>query len=500
MTTAIRDYTDALAFLFGRINYERVPAPRSGKKAFNLSRMRDLMERLGNPHLGLCVLHVAGTKGKGSTAAMLASVLTAAGYRTGLYSSPHLYRLEERTTIDGRAPAREQIVHLVRELVPHVAELDRGRGLGPTFFELTTAMAFTYFRLHTVDVAVMEVGMGGRLDSTNVCQPAVSVITSISRDHTRQLGTRLTDIAREKAGIVKPGVPVVSGVLAEPARRTIEDICAERNAPLWQLGRDFHYTYHPTAVSGPDAKRGAQTPDCGTPMAAFPAPLSELRSTIAFASPATFDVETPASRWTALPMPLWGEHQGANGSVAVATLDRLRMQGWELSAAAVADGLQRLRWPARFELLCRRPDVIIDAAHNTASAESVARTLTRSFSAPRRVLVFGTTREKDAAGMLRRLLPLFDDVVLTRYENNPRGVPPEELAELVQQLGGPSPTINLRPADAWNTVRQLAGPWDLICVTGSFFLAAEMRELVLADPFPTAVFQRQSAPPLSLTV
>lgn len=499
MTSAISDYEDALSLLFSRINYERTSAPRSGKKAFKLSRMRALLARLGNPHLDLRVVHVAGTKGKGSTAAMLASVLTAAGYRTGLYSSPHLYRLEERMTIDGRMPHPDQIVDLVRLQEPHLREMDRSDEPGPTFFELTTAMAFCYFRQQAVDVAVMEVGLGGRLDSTNVCQPVVSIITSISRDHTKQLGTRLADIAREKAGIVKPGVPVVSGALAEPARRTIEAICAERSAPLWQLGRDFHYVYHP-AVAKELKVESVKLSD--PQLSTFNVQLSTLNpQPIGFPSPATFDVRTPAGRWTELPMPLWGEHQAANGSVALAALDQLRRQGWEVPASAVADGLKRLRWPARFELLCRRPDVIIDAAHNTASAESVAQTLAQSFRARRKILIFGTTQEKDAAGMLRGLLPHFDAVVLTRYQNNPRGVPPEELVGIIAEETGVAPSVSPRPQDAWNAVRQMAGPDDLVCVTGSFFLAAEMRELVLAAPFPTALFSRRPSPSTtSLTV
>ncbi len=241
-------YEAALAFLLGRIDYERMLSIPYGQRDFRLDRMRELAERLGNPQEQLQIVHVAGTKGKGSTAATITAILAAAGYRTGLYSSPHLERLEERIALDGQECPPEALAALIERVRPTVLEMDRQAGPGshgPTYFEILTALALLYFVEHAVDVAVLEVGLGGRLDSTNICTPAVAAITSISYDHTRQLGSTLAAIAGEKAGIIKPGVPVISGVVDAEPRDVIARIAAEQHAPLVELGRQFEFAYHP---------------------------------------------------------------------------------------------------------------------------------------------------------------------------------------------------------------------------------------------------------------
>jgi dihydrofolate synthase/folylpolyglutamate synthase len=239
-------YDDALALLWERIDYERASGIVYGESEYKLDRMRELLARLGDPQSSAPIIHVAGTKGKGSTAAMIAAVLSAAGYRTGLFSSPHLTRVEERMAIDGQPCPEGEFVELARRLRPIVAEMDalaaRTPGeVGPTYFELTTALALLHFAAQKVDAMVLEVGMGGRLDSTNVCASTVAVITSISFDHTRQLGHTLALIAREKAGIIKPGVPVVSGVIADEPRNVIEEVSRRQRSPIVQLGRDFDF-------------------------------------------------------------------------------------------------------------------------------------------------------------------------------------------------------------------------------------------------------------------
>ncbi|HKD36341.1 MAG TPA: Mur ligase family protein, partial [Pirellulales bacterium] len=248
-------YRAALDFLLGRIDYERAATVPYHRRAFHLERMRDLLSQLGNPHDSLKVVHIAGTKGKGSTAAMIAAVLSAAGYRTGLYTSPHLDRIEERLMIDGRPCSPEQFVDLLERVRPAVEAMDEDRRsevgsrksevAGPTYFEITTAMAFLHFAEQATDIAVIEVGLGGRLDSTNVVIPLVSVITSISFDHMKQLGSTLDAIAHEKAGIIKRGVPVVSGVLGDEPRRAIEEVGRGQNSALIQLGVDFDFVYRP---------------------------------------------------------------------------------------------------------------------------------------------------------------------------------------------------------------------------------------------------------------
>ena len=442
----------ARAFWYSLINYEqRAPTPAD----LNLKRMRTLLAGLGNPQERLRIIHVAGSKGKGSTSAMLAAILRRAGYRTGLFTSPHLCRVEERFQIDGTPIADVELTTLLTE----VRELVEGKGWQrdptlspaslPTFFEVATAVGFLHFVRRRVEAAVIEVGLGGRLDSTNVCTPAAALITSISFDHTRQLGNRLASIAAEKAGIVKPHHPAISGAAAPEARAVIERICRERAAPLLQLGVDFHYRYESGKI------------------------------TAQVTQPARVQVTTARRRWPTLEVNLLGEHQAANAAVVVACVEVLREQGWHLPDAAVAQGLREVIWQARLEVVQRRPLVVLDCAHNVASAQAVVDTLTTSFSATRRFLVFAGSSDKDLAGMFRILAPHFAAAYLTRYTNNPRGVAAEELAKLWDACGGGPRTLCRTPPEAWQLARSAAGDDDLICITGSVFLAGELRPVLL---------------------
>ncbi|HEX7447352.1 MAG TPA: folylpolyglutamate synthase/dihydrofolate synthase family protein [Pirellulales bacterium] len=452
-------YQASLAFLLGRIDYERALHVPYGEGAFRLERMRRLLALVDDPQAGLPIVHVAGTKGKGSTAAMIAAALSAAGYRTGLYTSPHLERLEERFTVDGGLCDPEELVALVDELRLAVAAMERAGSApdaSPTYFELTTAAALLHFRRRQVDAVVLEVGLGGRLDSTNVCLPRVTAITSISFDHTKQLGNTLAAIAREKAGIAKPGVPLISGVTADEPRREIESACADRGAKLIQLGRDFDFVYHPPQ------RTNAELPGGSIDYVCHQGQRSGERRTVSLG--------------------LLGRHQGANAAVCLAVLDELRRQDWSLPDEAVRRALANMRWPARVEVVDRRPTVVLDAAHNVASVAALAETLRESFTARRRILVFATTQDKDAAGMLRLLLPDFDHVILTRYENNPRGVGTAELAALAARLSEAPVQVGATPAAAWRAVHAVAEEDDLVCVTGSFFIAAEMRAQWRAKP------------------
>lgn len=445
----------ALQFLTSRIDYERAWHVPYGQRDFRLDRMRQLLDRLGNPQDALAIVHVGGTKGKGSTAAMIAAVLRAAGFRTGLYSSPHLDRVEERLMIDGAICPGDEFAELVGRVRPAAEAMDGEATLDgcgsnrPTYFEIITAVALLRFARGRVDAAVLEVGMGGRLDSTNVCQPLVSVITSISLDHTQQLGSTLTAIAGEKAGIIKPRTPVVSGVVQSEPREVIARTAQANHCPLLQLGSDFDYTYRPP--------RHLET-----------APTQARMDFRCSASGAEWELNDVALNLT-------GSHQAANAAVGIATLLELRRQGWSIPEAAVRQGLAEVCWPARIEVLRRRPTVVLDAAHNVASIEALARVLDESFPAPRRLLVFATTRDKDARGMLCVLLPKFDEVIFTRYRSNPRGTPLEELDALAAELSPAVRHVCADAAAAWKLAWDLAGPENLICITGSFFIAAEMR-------------------------
>jgi dihydrofolate synthase/folylpolyglutamate synthase len=460
----------ALRFLLDRIDYERMQSLPSSEEAFKLDRMRELLRRLGNPQDGLPIVHVAGTKGKGSTAAMVAAVLSAAGYRTGLFSSPHLDRVEERMAIDGRPCSADELVDLVEVVRPIVETLHREAERhdppeqGSTYFELITAMALVHFVRRKVDAAVLEVGLGGRLDSTNVCRPMVSIITSISFDHTKQLGHTLAAIAAEKAGILKPGVPVVSGVTPDEPREVIRQIARRNDCRLVELGVDFDFAYDPARhverAASPghvDFRYGRDSDEAGKRL-----------------------------RYEHVALGLLGRHQAANAAVAMAALEELRETGWDIPEAAVRRGLAEVVWPARVEVVARRPTVVLDAAHNAASIAALIETLAESFSARRRLLIFATTQDKDLRGMLGHLLGQFDEVVFTRYLNNPRAVPPQELQALAMELSGRRYAICPEPADAWDAIHRLAGPDDLICITGSFFIAAEMRRQLASRPFPLA--------------
>ena len=445
----------ALRFLYERTDYERSLAMPYSRWGLKLQRMKDLLARLENPQQGLPILHVAGTKGKGSTAAMAAAVLTAAGYRTGLFTSPHLDSVHERIALNGQPCTPAELVQLVDRVRPAVAEIDEQAARehpsdgGPTFFEITTAMALLHFAACRAHAAVLEVGLGGRLDSTNVCRPLVAAIASISFDHTQQLGNTLEAIAREKAGIIKPGVPVVSGVIEPGPRDVIRRTCRRRRSPLVELGVDFDFHYDPPRNLDSADGLGRLDFHCG--------------------------VGQGERRYANVPLRLLGHHQAANAAVALAAIGRLQDAGWTIPEHAVRAGLGGVVWPVRVELVSRRPAVVIDAAHNVASVEALVRVLQECFSPRRRLLLFATTRQKDLRGMLSSLLPHFHHAILTQYLNNPRALPVEELEAVARDLTGQSYPAYQDPIRAWKAIRALAAPEDLICVTGSFYIAAQIR-------------------------
>jgi dihydrofolate synthase/folylpolyglutamate synthase len=443
-------YEQALAYWFSHVNYEqRAPAPADLK----LDRMRALLARLGDPHRRLRVLHVAGSKGKGSVSAMLACILQRAGYRTGLFTSPHLERLEERFQVDRRPILPGELAVLLGEARDAVETARPGSVVSadnpPTFFELATAVGFLHFVRRRVDAAVVEVGLGGRLDSTNVCLPVLSVITSISHDHTRVLGERLASIAREKAGIVKPGRPAISGATVAEAGAVIDEVCRQRHAPLARLGAEFRYTYRPGKVDGEGMARPVVV------------------------------VTTRQRRWPELELNLLGRHQAANAAVVVACVEELRRLGWHVPDDAVAKGLAEVFWPARMEVVGRRPFVVLDCAHNVASALALVETLQESFPAGQRLLLFAGSGDKDLAGMFRVLSAHFAHAYMTQFTSNPRAVPPNQLAELWAEAGGASASAHADPHAALAAALGASGREDLVCITGSVFLAGELRPLLV---------------------
>jgi len=408
---------------------------------------------------------------------MIASILSSAGYRTGLYTSPHLEQVEERMTIDGLPCSGQEFAALIARLRGVVDEMDRQAGSnggydqGPTYFEITTAAALLHFAQRGVDAAVLEVGLGGRLDSTNVCEPDVSVITSISFDHMRQLGNTLAAIAGEKAGIIKHGVPVVSGVTATEPAEVIRDAAQRLVCPYFEIGRDFVVNYRGVTVEEASSVASTSGGRLQTHFDYADGPEPNGRSLM--------DLQTS----------LLGRHQAANAGVAIATIRRLQQRDWNIPEMAIRQGLERVRVPARTEIVQMHPPVIVDAAHNVASIQALIDVLEEAFPhMPTRVLIFATSQDKDLAGMLRCVLPKFSHVILTRYLNNPRYVEPAELKQLAdeeaQNDSGMTSTILVEacPAAAWSAAEALATGRALVCVTGSFFLAAEIRSLAASSP------------------
>ena len=438
------EYEAALRWIYDRINYERI-RPKTASGHFRLNRIRHLLELVGSPQKSIPAVHIAGTKGKGSTAAFLASVLSAAGIRTALFTSPHVHDFEERMSVDSVRPSSTELTQLVDRLRDSLTAVDESilEG-GPTYFEVATVLAWMYFIDRQADVAVLETGLGGRLDCTNVCEPLVSVITAIGLDHTHILGDTIEKIAAEKAGIIKPNVPVISWTGHADADGVVEEHSKRLNCHWSQGGVDFQVT--------------SRSPCLGSQ---------------------TISITTPWRSHHDLTIPLAGEHQAHNAALAVCTADLLAQERSGISPDVVRDGLASTVWPLRFELRAGEPDVLLDAAHNPAAVAALVKTIHESQLSLRdkKVLIFASSRDKDAVGMLEQLQSEFDDIVLTRFLNNPRTFSPEELNSAISTTGCTT-HIAETPDDALMAARQLAGRHGYICVTGSIFLAAEVRQLL----------------------
>lgn len=428
-----------------RTNFERVMPRAVPGRTFGLAGVRRLLEEVGAPQDRFPAVHVAGTKGKGSTVAMLSAILQAAGQCTGRYMSPHVHAVEERICVDGRPIGTDDFVAAFSAVIPAVEALDRSAARhgrrGPTWFEVVTAAAFVHFARVGVDIAVLETGLGGRLDATNVCRPEVTVITSISLDHMALLGPTVARIAAEKAGIIKRGCPVVSGAVHPAASRVIAATTRRRRAALLQLGRDFHASHVPAARQ-----------------------------------PGAVDVEFPAGMRRRYHLGMAGRHQAENAALAVVAAAELDRRGIRVSERSIAAGLASVHLPARIETVATRPLVIVDAAHNVASMEALVDTLAAELRAGRRrALVFAASRDKQVEQMLATAAGRFDHVIVTRYATNPRAAGVDRLVAACKMARLPRPTVAETPAESLRLARALVGRDGIVVVAGSFFLAAEIR-------------------------
>lgn len=467
----IRTRQDVDAWLSGLENFERMPPAGPPEAAYGLIRMRRLLEVLGSPHRRYGIVHVAGTKGKGSTVAMIASILQQGGYRVGRYMSPHVHDLEERICVDDRPIAGADFAKTCRRVARAVDRLTtRDHSSVPTWFEAVTAMAMLYFSTRRVSIAVLETGLGGRLDATNVCDPLVTVITSVSLDHTAQLGRTVRAIAHEKAGIIKPGKPVVSGARVASAARVVASAASATVSPLYLLGRDFHVSIGPTHSS----EKGFQRRARGRRGAGGFTSLAGPTLSIDLGSLAGRD-ETP----TVSRLGMAGTHQADNAGLAVAAVRLLAREGFSIDSPAVERGLASVRLPARVELIDARPPVVVDAAHNVASMQSLVDTLITAGLPSGAVLVFSAARDKQVRKMLQSARAIFKTVVLTRFTSNARALDCKSLLMAARRAGFRATHVVEPPLEALAKARSLAGPQGCVCVAGSFFLAGELRRAAL---------------------
>ncbi len=432
------DYQQTLDYIDSYTDYEKIPMPHD-PAFYDLRRVEELLGRLGSPHLEAKSVHIAGTKGKGSTAAMVASALTASGYTTGLYTSPHLNTLRERFRVDGEFITEGELVSVVERLKPEVEAVNQKATYGElTTFELLTALAFAHFKLKGVDFQVLEVGLGGKYDATNIIKPEVCIITSISFDHTEVLGNTLTEIATEKAGIIKPDCVVVLSSQPDEVVRVIEGVCHSRGAELVRVGKDVTWQ-----SLGFDYKRQS------------------------------FEVKGRLGNYK-LSIPLLGQYQLGNAATAVAALEVLAARGFDISRDSIIDGLARVSWAGRFQILSQHPLMIVDGAHNPDSARKLRESLVQYFDFDRAILVTGVSFDKDIDGIVSELVPLFDKVIVTR-SRHPRAMALDQLTAAFGRQGVEAQAAESIP-EALSLARSIAGARDLICVAGSLFVVAEAIE------------------------
>lgn len=421
--------------------------------------MERLLTLIDSPQQRIPCVHIAGTKGKGSTAAILDSILRESGIQTGLFTSPHIELFEERMRVNGAMPSQQQLVSLVnclsQKLQQAAADIVED---GPTYFEVATLLAWMYFDQQDVDLVVLETGLGGRLDCTNVCSPLVTIITTIGLDHTHILGDTLPQIAAEKAGIMKPGVPLLTWANQPDVQAVFAEHAGRLNCNVFSGDREITIT-----------KDG----------------LSD-----------SFAVKSAWANHSDLKLRLAGEHQTRNAALAITAANYLANSAPEsqpllskrltgITPQSIREGLLNVEWPLRFEVIEGSPEFVLDAAHNPDSIDAFLKTLNGFVASDRRrVLIFASSHDKDSSAMLRQIIPQFDDVVLTRFARNPRAVAPEELHQTVKEFqletrSKRACVVSASPKEALELARKTAGHDGVVCGTGSIFVAAELRSLLI---------------------
>ncbi|MDX2200600.1 MAG: folylpolyglutamate synthase/dihydrofolate synthase family protein [Phycisphaerae bacterium] len=442
---AIRNFRAAIAYLDGTYNYEKMVRTQYNETKFNLARMQRLLSMIGNPHKAIPAIHIAGTKGKGSTCHMLASMLQKAGHKVGLYTSPHFVDIRERIVVNGSLISESTFAKLIDRLAGVASSMSADP---PTFFEYLTAAAFLHFAEQNVAYAVLEVGLGGRLDATNVCQPLVCGITNISYDHMQQLGHRIEQIAEEKAGIFKPGIPVIAAPQPIPVKKVLKRVAAKVGTDLKFIGNEieFSYRFEASRSSGPHTR---------------------------------ICMNTPNSRFDHLQVPLLGEHQAFNCGVAVGIIDTLRAMGHKITEQHAIDGLDGLRIEGRLEQVKTAPRTIVDAAHNAASVRALMKAIGQNIGYDSMVVIFGCAGDKDIDGMMTQLQLGADKVIFTSIPS-PRSADPKELLARFVEKSGKMAQLAPNLEQAYQIAQSCVTREDLVCITGSVYLVGEAKRLLAA--------------------
>lgn len=439
----IHSYEDAIAFLYKAIDYEKLISYQYNTSTFSLDRMCRMLEHVENPHKAFPSVHITGTKGKGSTSIMIATLLEHVGLKVGLFTSPHLVELEERIQINRQKISRDDFAAVIGELLAYVQYLrETDPSASPTFFEMLTAAAMIYFKAKKVDIAVLEVGLGGRLDSTNVVTPLVSVITNVGFDHTAILGNTLSSIAYEKAGIIKEGIPVLSAVDNPEALSVIERTCKEKNARLRLLERDLWVEN--AEYVGRNGTRGLLC-----------------------------KIKTWRHTYENIFLPLIGLHQSRNCAMVLGALEILKERNFiSPGDQTIREAFTQVRCPARIEIVGENPLVILDYAHTTDSMRSLRKAIQENFTFHKLIVILGFSQDKDVDNILKEIVTDADAIIVTRSKN-PRAADPEELCQRIKNICGKEAIMANTTRDAVIHAKQIAAKEDVVCITGSAYVAGE---------------------------
>ena len=439
----IRTYRSALSYLNSAVNYERTPPRRGSAVPYSLGRMQRLLAALGNPHRQFKSAHVAGSKGKGSTVAMLSQMLRSCGFKVGTYTSPHILDVRERIAINGRQIPEAAFARLMKRVA---AGAKKPRVGDPTYFELITAVAFLHFADAKVDIAVVETGIGGRLDATNVIKPEVVGITSISLDHSEQLGTTLEEIALEKAGVFKSGVTIVTSPQREGVALVLREAAMESRCPVrmtgWENG--FSCRFESSRETGPHSR---------------------------------ICLITPTSRFEHVRAPLMGDHQAINCALSLGMLDVLKDRGFAIDDRKAVEGLASVHLPGRMEIIKQEPRILVDGAHNAASVDALMRAIGQNIPYDSMVIIFGCQKDKDVRGMLKYIQLGADKVIFTTT-GSPRSADPADLAARFGDMSHKMCQVADDLNDALSIARRAVSRDDLICITGSFYLVGRAKRLL----------------------